>query len=112
MRLSVVLFALPLSLGGCFAEGYSMKDRVTEAARKYNEGVRWNRLQEAVVYLPKDEQHPFVDRMTELEDELEIADSEMVQLDVDKKRARATARMTYSWSLKRRGLVEKTNTEQ
>lgn len=110
MRLS--LLVLPLALTGCFAEGYSMKDRFTEAQRKYNDGVRWNRLEESIPYLPKDEQKIFVERMMSLEDELEIADSEMVQFDLDKKKDRATARMTYTWSLKRRGLVEKTNTEQ
>ncbi len=112
MRLFYCLAVLHVALAGCFAEGYSMKDRVTEAAKKFNEGVRWNRLDEAVTYLPKDEQRGWVDRMTALEDELQIADSEMMQLEVDKKHAKATARMTYSWTLKRRGLVEKTNTEQ
>ena len=48
-------------LGGCFAEGYSMKDRLTEAARKFNEGVRWNKVDQSIEYLPKDEQKRFVE---------------------------------------------------
>jgi hypothetical protein len=110
--LSLLVLGMAVGVAGCFAEGYSMKDRFTEAQKKYNEGVRWNRYEDAIPYLPKDEQHVFVDRMTALEDELEIADSEMVQFDLDKKRDRATARMVYTWTLKRRGLVEKTSTEQ
>jgi len=89
-----------------------MKDRVTEAARRYNEGVMWNKVDQSAAYLPKAEQPRFVERMAALEDELEISNAEMVGLEVDKKRERATARMSYEWSLKRHGLVEKTATEQ
>jgi hypothetical protein len=110
MRLCSLVVLIPLA--GCFAEGYSMKDRVTEAARRYNEGVLWNKVDQAVGYLQKDDQKPFVERMAALEDELELSNAEMVQLTVDKKKDQATARMSYEWSLKRRGLVEKTTTEQ
>jgi hypothetical protein len=110
MRSSPILLVLPLT--ACFAEGYSMKDRVTEAARRYNEGVQWNKVDQSAGYLPREERKAFVERMAALEDELEISNAEMVQLDVDKKHDKATARMTYEWSLKRHGLVEKTATEQ
>ena len=89
-----------------------MKDRVTEASKKYTDGVRWNRPEDSVSYLPKDEQHAFVDRMSAMEDELEIADAEMMQLTLDKKHDRATARVSYTWMLKRHAIIEKTNTEQ
>jgi hypothetical protein len=111
MRPTIYLF-LTLPLAACFAEGYSMKDRVTEAARRYNEGVQWNKVDQSAAYLPREERKAFVERMAALEDELEISNAEMVQLDVDKKHDKATARMTYEWSLKRHGLVEKTATEQ
>jgi hypothetical protein len=104
---------LPLLWTGCIAgAGYSLKDRVTEAAREYNEGVRWGRLEQAASHIAVDERERFWSRHKALEEELEIADSEMVQLNVDGKREEATARMEYQWSLKRRGLVEKTTTEQ
>src|SRR5580693_5343420 len=110
MRRLALLLVLPLA--ACFTEGYSMKDRVTEAARLYNEGVRWSKLEQAVKYLPKDDARIFVDRMTALEDELEFGDADMVELTLDKKHDKATARMSYIWMLKRRGLLEKTTTEQ
>ena len=107
------LWLLPLlAMTGCFAEGYSMKDRVTEAARSYNEGVQWGKIDQSAKYLPVDERKPFVERMAALEDELEISNAEMVSLDLDKKHDKATWRMSYEWSLKRHGLVEKTTTEQ
>lgn len=107
----LALFAT-LVLPGCFAEGYSMKDRVTEAARRFNDGVRWNKVDQSVDYLPKEERQTFLERMAAFEDELEFADSEMTSLDVDKKHDKATTRMTYTWMLKRHGLMEKTATMQ
>jgi hypothetical protein len=102
--------------GGCIAGmGYSTQDRVTEAAREYNDGVRWGRLEQAADHLQKDARDRFYERHKNVEDELEIADMEIVSLKVDKsdkKVTRATASVEYTWSLKRVGLVEKTITEQ
>jgi hypothetical protein len=104
------------SLAGCIAGmGYTTRDRVTAAAREYNEGVRWGRLEQAAAHLERARRAGFVDRHKALEDELEIADYELVSLELDKsdkKLPRATARVEYTWSLKRRGLVEKTSTDQ
>ncbi|MEO6950799.1 MAG: hypothetical protein ABI321_03220 [Polyangia bacterium] len=111
MRTLLALLTL-LVLPGCFTEGYSMKDRWMEAQQKYNNGVRWSKLEDAIPYLPKDDQHPFVEHMTALEDELEFDGSELTQYDLDKKHDKVKARMTYTWTLKRHGLLEKTVTEQ
>ena len=102
--------------GGCLAGmGYSTEDRVTAAAREYNEGVRWGRLEKAADHLQKAERDRFYDRHKNVEDELEIADCEIVSLVIDKsdkKVTRATATVQYAWTLKRVGLVEKTTTVQ
>jgi len=107
-----LLALLPLVFAGCVTEGYSLKDRFKEAQQKYNNGVHWNMLEDAVPYLPKDDQHAFVERMSALEDELEFSETDCVQFDVDKKHDKVKARMVYTWSLKRRGILEKTITEQ
>jgi hypothetical protein len=108
MRPLLLLFA-----AGCIAGmGYSTRDKVTEATREYNSGVRWGRYEQAAEHLPKDRRHRFFERHKALEDELEIADCEVVNLDIDTKKQEATARVDYVWSLKRVGLVEKTSTDQ
>jgi hypothetical protein len=108
------LFAILFS--GCMAGmGYSTRDRITEAAREYNEGVRWGRLEQAAAHLQKEQRKKFYERHKSVEDELEIDDCEVVSLDLDKsdkKVNRAVARLQYSWILKRVGLLEKTATEQ
>src|SRR5262249_51451170 len=67
---------------------------------------------QASKHLPGDVRQRFIDRHSSLEDELEIADYELASIEVDKKKQVATARVDYTWSLKTRGLVEKTTTKQ
>jgi hypothetical protein len=95
--------------------GYSSRDRVTMATQEYNEGVKWGKLDQAGIHVQKDQRKRFFDRHKAVEDDLEIADYELTQLNIDKsdkKHDRATARVEYVWTLKTVGLVEKTATEQ
>ena len=113
MRL-IVSFAL-FTLGGCVLMDYSTKDRVTMAAREFNDGVRWGKYDQAAIHIPKEQRERFLERHRRLDDELEIADYEMVSLEIDKtdrKKPKVTARVDYTWTLKNVGLVERTTTQQ
>jgi hypothetical protein len=110
--LTLAGLAAPLLAGCMTGAGYSLKDKITEAAQEYNAGVRWGQIDQAVQHIPVDRRARFVAQHNALEDELEIADCEMVHLEVDSKQEKGTARVEYVWSLKRRGLVEKTSTDQ
>ena len=106
---SLVLVALTGCIG---AMEYSSLDQVTIAAREYNQDVRWGRFDKAAKHVPTDVRQRFIDKHSNLEEELEIADFEMSGIEVDKTKKTATARIEYTWSLKRRGIVEKTTTKQ
>jgi hypothetical protein len=103
-------------LGGCIiGAGYSTRDRATQAAREYNDDVRWGRYEQAGQHVAKEKRQSFVERHKALDEELEIADYEILHLEIDKsdrKLTKVTASVDYTWSLKRRGLVEKTSTKQ
>lgn len=100
-------------LSGCITGmGYSMSDQVMNAAREYNNDVRWGRWEQAAMHVPRDKRSRFVEKRTQLDDELEIADFELVNIVIDKAKETATARVDYSWVLKDRGIVEKTTTRQ
>jgi len=102
-----------VALTGCIgALGYSSADQVTTAAREYNEDVRWGRFDKAAKHVPSDVRQRFIDKHSNLDDDLEIADFEMGGIELDKKKQTATARVEYTWSLKTRGIVEKTTTKQ
>jgi hypothetical protein len=85
---------------------------VTNAAREYNNDVRWGRYDQAADHIAKEQRDRFVERHTSLEEDLEIADFELVNIVVDKGKQTATARVDYTWTLKNRGIVEKTTTKQ
>lgn len=101
---------------GCMVGmGYSARDKVTEAAREYNDGVRWGKYDQAAKHVAVDKRKSFLERHKALDEELEIADYEMTAIDVDKsnrKQYKSTARMEYTWTLKREGLIKKTTTQQ
>jgi hypothetical protein len=116
MRKTLFAAGLLTFLGGCIAGmGYTARDKVTEAAREYNDGVRWGKYEQAAKHVASDRRKSFVDRHKALDEELEIADYEMVSIDVDKsnrKQYKSTARVDYTWTLRSQGLVKKTTTQQ
>jgi hypothetical protein len=98
---------------GCMpGMGYSTVDQVTNAAREYNNDVRWGRYDQAAEHIDREHRDRFVERHTSLDELLEIADFELVNIEVDKKKQTAQARVDYTWTLKNRGIVEKTTTKQ
>jgi hypothetical protein len=116
MIILAILSLVALLFSGCMmGMGYSTKDKITAAAQEYNDGVLWGKLEQASLHIKKEQRNRFWEKHKALEDDLELADYEMVGLDIDKsdkKHDRATARMVYTWSLKTEGLLRKTNTEQ
>jgi len=83
--------------------------------REFNEDVRWGRLDEASHKVPSDTRQRFYERRKGLEEELEMADSDVIAVELDKsdkKVNRATVKVDWAWTLKRVGIVEKTTTKQ
>ena len=113
MRISVSSLALPAPWRLHRRHGAIRRSiKLTIAAREYNQDVRWGRFDKAAKHVPTDVRQRFIDKHANLEDDLEIADFEMSGIEVDKNKKTATARIDYTWSLKRRGIVEKTTTKQ
>lgn len=100
-----------LLLFGCLP-GMSKRERLTEAVREFNDGVRWGKYELSVMHLAVADRRRFADRHTALADELEIADYEVQRIDVDSKTDTAEVLVDISWSLKHRGLLERTQVAQ
>jgi hypothetical protein len=92
---------------GCF-EIPNKRDALATAVRDYNDGVRWNKLDQAARFLPLEVRQRFVDRHVQLADELEIADYEIERVDLGPKNETAEVRVQVTWVAKARGIVEKT----
>ncbi len=112
MRVYAASVVLAILTGCIGAMEYSSLDQVTIAAREYNQDVRWGRFDKAAKHVPVDTRDRFIAKHSNLEDELDIEDFEMSGIEVDKTKKTATARVEYTWSLKARGIVEKTTTKQ
>src|SRR5258706_997830 len=92
LALLTVLAALAVLVTGCMlGDGYTARDKVTNAAREYNDGVRWGRYEIAAEHIAPERRQRFVERHKALEEELEIADYEMTGIEIDVKKTRATA---------------------
>lgn len=110
MRLAVAVLAV-FSFAACMS-ALTPHDELSMILHEYNEGVRWNRLEQSVIHVPPSERRRFVDRHAGLEDELEILDVEILRMDVDRGKKTADAQVNVSWSLKSRGIVEHTVVDQ
>ena len=108
-RLPVVLIVLA---GGCFTGGFTRRDEMMVAVREFNDGIRWGRIDQSAVHLPLDRRQPFADLYGGLEGDLEVVDYDIQRIDYDSSHEIADVRIDMSWSLKRRGIVERTVWQQ
>src|SRR5260370_14585633 len=102
-----ILVVLALSLAACFT-GMTTRDRLSAAVREFNDGVRWKKYESAVMHMAVADRRRFADRHAALDDELDISDYEIQRIDVDSKSDTADVTVDVSWSLKHRGLLERT----
>ncbi len=112
-RLLVSLVSLACALGaGCAGSILSSRDELKLAIQDFNEGVRWGKVEQSAARLPVDLRAGFAERYAGLEDDLEIMDYDVQRIDWDRAADRALVRVDMQWSLKRRGLVERTIVEE
>lgn len=106
------LAALALLLVGCIGAGLSDRDRLKMALEEYNDGLRWGKVEAACAHLPVALRQPFAERFQQLSGELEVMDYEVQRIEWDRKAGTARVRIDMNWSLKRRGIVERSVIEQ
>lgn len=107
MLISVAAVAL-VSTAGCGASRLKRANHLLDDVRGYHDGIRWGKLGQAAVRLPKAEREAFVNEREELADDLRIASYELVRVRYAKGKMRAKVRVQYVWHLDSRGIVHKT----
>jgi hypothetical protein len=111
----LVLLAL-LVLAAMAAAGCGAAQREPEpldqAVRVYNDGLRWERFDEAASRLPADRRDDFLDERDQLHDDLRISDYETIRVRFDGKQRRARVQVKYTWYLESRGVVHETHAVQ
>jgi hypothetical protein len=105
------LLVLALAAAGC---GAAQRDPepLDQAVRVYNEGVRWQRFDDAASRLPADRRDDFLDQQDQLHDDLRISEYDVIRVRYDGKQRRARVQIKYTWYLESRGVVHETHAVQ
>jgi hypothetical protein len=94
------------------ADQFSRREQLLAVVKEYNDGVRWNRLEQSAIHLAPSDRRHFADRHAPLADELEVTDYDVTRVEIDQKHDTATVVVDVQWSMKRRGLLERTVVEE
>jgi hypothetical protein len=83
-----------------------------QAVRVYNDGLRWQRFDEAASRLPAARRDDFLDQRDQLHDDLRISEYDVIRVRYDDKQRRARVQVKYTWYLESRGVVHETHAVQ
>lgn len=108
---ALAAFATAL-LSACAGAFTPQRDELKIAVQEFNDGMRWGKLEQTAMHLPVERRQAFSERFAGLEDELEIMDYDVQRVEFDRQKDTAAVRVDISWSLKRRGIVERTVLEE
>jgi hypothetical protein len=100
-----------LALGACLA-GASSRDRLMEALSDYNDAVRWGQIRAATGYLRPEARDAFVARQVGARADLQMADYELVQIDMSDDKRAAKVVVEVTWMLRSDGLMRQSALEQ
>ena len=112
LALAALGLALLGLLSGCAPPGNSKADRLLDEVNAFNNAVRWDRREEAMLRLPAGSRSAFLDRLEEIEKDIRIDDWELDRAQVDWKKGQARFRVHFMWHSERDALVRKTYVEQ
>jgi hypothetical protein len=105
-------FAAALAVGGCTVLEQQRRESLLNAVRDYNDGLRWARIDQSARNLPLAQRKPWADKAgtqgVTLGDDLEVVDYEVQRMEFHPDNKVADVQVDLTWSLKQRGLVEKT----
>jgi hypothetical protein len=105
------LLVLALAAAACGA-AQREPEPLDQSVRVYNEGVRWQRFDDAASRLPADRRDDFLDQRDQLHDDLRISEYDVIRVRYDNKQRRARVQIKYTWYLESRGVVHETHAVQ
>jgi hypothetical protein len=107
LALVVAAAAIVIVAPGCGGAVFTDRDRLKQALEEYNDGIRWGKVDSSCAHMPVAARKAFAERYAQLQNELEYMDYEVQRIEWDREKNTADVRVEMSWSLKRRGIVEK-----
>jgi hypothetical protein len=102
----MVLFAL--IGGGCRPSEGNLRQALATATFDFNSSVRWKRYQVAAEQLDPSIRGPFLTRMEENDEHLQISMVEALRLELFAKQGKAVLRYRFHWHRANEGILKKT----
>lgn len=103
---------LLVAVGAGCAAGTRSPEPLANAVRLYNDGVRWQRFEQAAQKRPQAQRDDFLDERDQVHEDLRIHDYEVVRVRYGPDRQQARVQVKYSWYLDSRGVVHETHAVQ
>jgi hypothetical protein len=88
---------LSLGLAGCFMANTSPAKKISDTVRDLNENARWGRIGDASLLVDASYRNTFLSAHQGWGSEIELADSEVVHVQITPDAEHASAIVTYSW---------------
>jgi hypothetical protein len=87
-------------------------ENLVDTSYRYQEGLRWQRFDDAAVFVPPEEREDFLDERDQLAEDLRIDDYEVTRVKLRRQQSEAIVQVKYTWHLDSVGVVHETTTEQ
>jgi len=111
-RRVVAALAVALAAGiftaGCFAASQHREELLIKQARMFNDDWRWARWEAMATAMPREDAVAFQERVQAVEEQLVLANYEVIKIEFDADKQGATVSAWFEWYLKRDPIVRKT----
>jgi hypothetical protein len=109
--MKIVAAACLVVMAAC-ASQQKKTESLLEQSQRYQEGLRWQRFEDAASHVPPSQREAFLDEHDELSEDLRIDDYEVIRVKFKKDHEEARVQVKYTWHLDSEGVVKETVTDQ
>jgi hypothetical protein len=92
-----LVFGSMFALSACFLAGAGADKKLSEAVYNLNDQARWGRIDDAVPFVDVPFRERFADQHRRWGNEIQLADSEVLNIRLSGDSANASAFVSYSW---------------
>jgi hypothetical protein len=97
MRMLGLVFVLGISLSGCFLNNASPTRKIGDTVHDMNDQARWGRMGDAAQYVDPTYRSTYLTNHRRWGSGIQLADAEVVHVQIASDASNATAFVTYSW---------------
>jgi hypothetical protein len=97
LRAALTAVALSISVSGCFLANLGADKKIGDAVENLNKQARWGRLNDAVLLVMPEYRETFLNQHRLWGTDIQLADSEIVNIQLASDSRAASAFVIYSW---------------